>query len=80
MRKTVQEIIAGLFVGLLAAFIIIGADALFSNLQGGTAADTFKFSPGGSVTGFAFAEFPMFGKLLEVLKEVAPAASRIANW
>ena len=36
MRKVVNEIIAGLFVGLLAASLIIGADELFSRSGGGT--------------------------------------------
>ena len=36
MHKVVNESIAGLFVGLLAACIIIGADALFSRSGGGT--------------------------------------------
>jgi ABC-type uncharacterized transport system substrate-binding protein len=34
--------------------------------------------PGGNVTGFTVAEFSMFGKLLEVLKEVAPQITRVA--
>jgi putative ABC transport system substrate-binding protein len=34
--------------------------------------------PGGNITGFAFAEFPMFGKLLEVLKEIAPRVTHVA--
>jgi putative ABC transport system substrate-binding protein len=33
--------------------------------------------PGGNITGFAPAEMSMRGKLLEVLKEVAPAVSRV---
>jgi putative ABC transport system substrate-binding protein len=32
--------------------------------------------PGGNVTGFTFIELPMFGKMLELLKQVAPAATR----
>jgi len=34
--------------------------------------------PGGNLTGFTVAEFSMFGKLLEVLKEVAPQVTRVA--
>jgi putative ABC transport system substrate-binding protein len=34
--------------------------------------------PGGNVTGFTVAEFSMFGKLLEVLKEAAPYVTRMA--
>ena len=34
--------------------------------------------PGGNITGFAVAEFSTFGKLLEVLKEVAPHVTRVA--
>jgi ABC-type uncharacterized transport system substrate-binding protein len=34
--------------------------------------------PGGNITGFTVAEFSMFGKLLEVLKEVAPHVTRVA--
>jgi putative tryptophan/tyrosine transport system substrate-binding protein len=34
--------------------------------------------PGGNLTGFTVAEFSMFGKLLEVLKEVAPHVTRVA--
>jgi ABC transporter substrate binding protein len=34
--------------------------------------------PGGNVTGFAPAEFSMYGKLLEALKEVAPNLTRVA--
>jgi putative tryptophan/tyrosine transport system substrate-binding protein len=34
--------------------------------------------PGGNVTGFAIAEFSMYGKSLEVLKEVAPQVARVA--
>src|ERR1700730_1380803 len=33
--------------------------------------------PGGNLTGFTVAEFSMFGKLLEVLKEVAPHVTRV---
>ena len=33
--------------------------------------------PGGNITGFTVAEFSMFGKLLEVLKEVAPHVTRV---
>jgi putative ABC transport system substrate-binding protein len=33
--------------------------------------------PGGNITGFTPAEFSMRGKLLEVLKDVAPAVSRV---
>ena len=34
--------------------------------------------PGGNITGFAVAEFSMYGKSLEVLKEVAPHVARVA--
>lgn len=34
--------------------------------------------PGGNITGFTVAEFSIFGKLLEVLKEVAPHVTRAA--
>jgi putative ABC transport system substrate-binding protein len=34
--------------------------------------------PGGNATGFAAYEFSMFGKLLELLKEVAPGIARVA--
>jgi putative ABC transport system substrate-binding protein len=34
--------------------------------------------PGGNITGFTPAEFSMGGKMLEVLKEIAPRVSRIA--
>src|SRR5258705_4839968 len=37
MKNRVHEVIAGLFVGLLAAAIIVGADELFSHLEGGAA-------------------------------------------
>jgi putative ABC transport system substrate-binding protein len=33
--------------------------------------------PGGNITGFALGEFSMSGKLLEVLKQVAPQVSRV---
>ena len=33
--------------------------------------------PGGNVTGFTFFEYSMFGKSLELLKEVAPAVTRV---
>ena len=33
--------------------------------------------PGGNITGFTVAEFSMFGKLLEALKEVTPAVARV---
>ena len=33
--------------------------------------------PGGNITGFSFIEFPMLGKWLEMLKEIAPSAKRI---
>jgi putative ABC transport system substrate-binding protein len=32
--------------------------------------------PGGNITGFAFVEFPMVGKWLEMLKEIAPGIKR----
>jgi putative ABC transport system substrate-binding protein len=34
--------------------------------------------PGGNVTGFTFLELSMFGKMLEILKHIAPAAARVA--
>ena len=34
--------------------------------------------PGGNITGFTLGEFSMGGKMLEVLKEVAPQVSRVA--
>jgi putative tryptophan/tyrosine transport system substrate-binding protein len=34
--------------------------------------------PGGNITGFAVAEFSMYGKYLELLKEVAPHVIRVA--
>ncbi len=33
--------------------------------------------PGGNITGFSFVDFPMLGKWLEVLKEIAPSVKRI---
>jgi putative tryptophan/tyrosine transport system substrate-binding protein len=33
--------------------------------------------PGGNVTGFSLIEFSMFGKMLEILKKLAPAISRV---
>jgi putative tryptophan/tyrosine transport system substrate-binding protein len=33
--------------------------------------------PGGNITGFSFAEFPMLGKWRETLKEIAPGVKRI---
>jgi ABC-type uncharacterized transport system substrate-binding protein len=34
--------------------------------------------PGGNITGFAFVEFPMVGKWLELLKEMTPGVRRVA--
>jgi putative tryptophan/tyrosine transport system substrate-binding protein len=34
--------------------------------------------PGGNITGFSFVDFPMVGKWIELLKEIAPRVSRIA--
>ena len=34
--------------------------------------------PGGNITGFTLGEFSMGGKMLEVLKEVAPRINRVA--
>jgi putative ABC transport system substrate-binding protein len=34
--------------------------------------------PGGNITGFAVAEFSMYGKSLEILKEAAPDVTRVA--
>jgi ABC-type uncharacterized transport system substrate-binding protein len=34
--------------------------------------------PGGNITGFATGEFSMYGKSLEVLKEIAPHVTRVA--
>jgi putative tryptophan/tyrosine transport system substrate-binding protein len=34
--------------------------------------------PGGNVTGFAIMEFSVFGKILDTLKQLAPATSRVA--
>jgi putative ABC transport system substrate-binding protein len=34
--------------------------------------------PGGNLTGFTVAEFLLFGKLVEVLKEIAPQVARVA--
>jgi putative tryptophan/tyrosine transport system substrate-binding protein len=33
--------------------------------------------PGGNITGFALTEFSMSGKMLEILKEIAPQVSRV---
>ena len=33
--------------------------------------------PGGNITGFTFVDFPMIGKWLEMLKEIAPAVRRV---
>jgi putative ABC transport system substrate-binding protein len=33
--------------------------------------------PGGNVTGFSLIEFSMFGKMLEILKQLAPGVSRV---
>jgi ABC-type uncharacterized transport system substrate-binding protein len=33
--------------------------------------------PGGNITGFTFVEYSMFGKSLELLKQVAPAVARV---
>jgi putative tryptophan/tyrosine transport system substrate-binding protein len=33
--------------------------------------------PGGNITGFSFVDFPMLGKWLEMLKEIAPSVTRI---
>jgi putative ABC transport system substrate-binding protein len=35
--------------------------------------------PGGNITGFTFVDFPMIGKWLEMLKEIAPGATRNAS-
>jgi len=34
-------------------------------------------NPGGNITGFAFVEYSMFGKSLELLKQVAPAVTQV---
>jgi len=34
--------------------------------------------PGGNITGFTFIDFPMVGKWLEMLKEIAPSVRRVA--
>jgi putative tryptophan/tyrosine transport system substrate-binding protein len=34
--------------------------------------------PGGNITGFSPAEFPVWGKTLDILKEVAPSVTRVA--
>ena len=34
--------------------------------------------PGGAITGFTFVEYSMFGKSLELLRQVAPAVTRVA--
>jgi putative tryptophan/tyrosine transport system substrate-binding protein len=34
--------------------------------------------PGGNITGFTFVEYPMFGKSLDMLKQAAPGATRVA--
>jgi putative ABC transport system substrate-binding protein len=33
--------------------------------------------PGGNITGFSFVDFPMLGKWVEMLKEIAPSVKRI---
>src|SRR5262249_58682742 len=33
--------------------------------------------PGGNITGFTFVDFPMIGKWLEMLKEIAPGVRRV---
>jgi putative ABC transport system substrate-binding protein len=33
--------------------------------------------PGGNITGFTFLELSLFGKMLEILKEIAPATARV---
>src|SRR5262249_38096887 len=34
--------------------------------------------PGGNITGFSYIDFPMVGKWLEILKEIAPGVRRMA--
>src|SRR6516165_11511300 len=34
--------------------------------------------PGGNITGFTFIDFPLLGKWLEMLKEIAPSVRRVA--
>ena len=34
--------------------------------------------PGGNITGFTFIDFPLIGKWLEMIKEIAPAVKRVA--
>jgi putative tryptophan/tyrosine transport system substrate-binding protein len=34
--------------------------------------------PGGNATGLTFFEFPVVGKMLELLKQIAPGVSRVA--
>ena len=34
--------------------------------------------PGGNITGFTMGEFPLGGKMLEVLKEISPQVNRVA--
>jgi putative tryptophan/tyrosine transport system substrate-binding protein len=34
--------------------------------------------PGGNITGFTFVDFPLIGKWLEMLKEIAPGVRRVA--
>jgi putative ABC transport system substrate-binding protein len=34
-------------------------------------------TPGGNVTGFSFVDFPLFGKSLGLLRQIAPKATRI---
>jgi putative tryptophan/tyrosine transport system substrate-binding protein len=34
--------------------------------------------PGGNITGFTFVDFPLIGKWLEMLKEIAPSVRRVA--
>jgi putative ABC transport system substrate-binding protein len=47
--------------------------------DGGNVRIDYRWShPGGNVTGFTLAEFSMYGKLLEVLKEIAPQVTRVA--
>ena len=35
--------------------------------------------PGGNITGFTFLELSIFGKMLDVLKQIAPSTVRVAN-
>src|SRR5262249_54540104 len=79
--RSAPDLIAGSGTAIVAA-LKLATDSIpivFSAINDpvGQGFVTTLSRPGGNITGFTFVDFPMVGKWLEMLKEIAPSVRRV---